>query len=190
MKHAVSVSLGSSKRDKRVILSFLGEEIELERIGTDGDVARAIALFNELDGQVDALGVGGIDLGMTVAGRYYPLYDAQKLVAGVRHTPVGRWRRAQTHVGAPPGPVRRGRDRRRGFPQARADPPPALTATARRSPSPRPAMSCSSATWALPWGWPSPSARCAPCTCWRVSCCPSSAACPSTSSIPPAKSRK
>jgi hypothetical protein len=88
MKHAVSVSLGSSKRDKRVILSFLGEEIELERIGTDGDVARAIALFNELDGQVDALGVGGIDLGMTVAGRYYPLYDAQKLVAGVRHTPV------------------------------------------------------------------------------------------------------
>jgi hypothetical protein len=41
-----------------------------------------------MDGNVDAFGVGGIDLGLTVAGRYYPLYDAQQLVAGVRQTPV------------------------------------------------------------------------------------------------------
>jgi len=88
MKRAVSVSLGSSTRDKKVTITLLGQEITIERIGTDGDVQRAIQLFNELDGKVDAFGVGGIDLGMTVAGRYYPLYDAQKLVAGVRHTPV------------------------------------------------------------------------------------------------------
>jgi len=88
MKRAVSVSLGSSTRDKKVTILLLGEEISLERIGTDGDVDEAIHLFNELDGEVDALGVGGIDLGMTIAGRYYPLHDAQKLVAGVHHTPV------------------------------------------------------------------------------------------------------
>ncbi|RLC86525.1 MAG: quinate 5-dehydrogenase [Chloroflexi bacterium] len=88
MKRAVSVSLGSSTRDKKVTITLLGEEITLERIGTDGDVEKAIRLFNELDGEVDALGVGGIDLGLTVAGRYYPLYDAQKLVAGVKQTPV------------------------------------------------------------------------------------------------------
>ena len=66
----------------------VGQQITIERIGTDGNVARAIDLYNTMDGQVDAFGVGGIDLGLTVAGRYYPLYDAQQLVAGVQHTPV------------------------------------------------------------------------------------------------------
>jgi hypothetical protein len=88
VKRAVSISLGSSTRDKKVTLTLLGEEITIERIGTDGDMEKAIQLYHELDGQVDALGVGGIDLGLNVAGRYYPLYDAQKLVAGVRQTPV------------------------------------------------------------------------------------------------------
>ncbi|HIE38480.1 MAG TPA: quinate 5-dehydrogenase [Anaerolineales bacterium] len=88
MKRAVSISLGSSSRDKQVRLTLMGEEITIERIGTDGDVQRAIQLYNELDGKVDAFGVGGIDLGFNVAGRYYPLHSAKKLVAGVRQTPV------------------------------------------------------------------------------------------------------
>ena len=88
MKRAVSISLGSRTRDKKVSITLLGEEITIERIGTDGDVEKAIQLYNEMDGKVDAFGVGGIDLGLTVAGRYYPLYDAQQLVAGVRQTPV------------------------------------------------------------------------------------------------------
>ncbi|MCX7682555.1 MAG: quinate 5-dehydrogenase, partial [Anaerolineae bacterium] len=61
MKRAVSISLGSSTRDKKVTLTLLGQEITLERIGTDGDVAQAIRLYRELDGKVDAFGVGGID---------------------------------------------------------------------------------------------------------------------------------
>jgi hypothetical protein len=88
MKRATSISLGSSTRDKQVTITLLGEEITIERIGTDGDVEKATRLYNELDGEVDAFGVGGIDLGMTVAGRYYPLHDAQKLIASVHHTPV------------------------------------------------------------------------------------------------------
>ncbi len=88
MKRAISISLGSSTRDKKVTITLLGEEVTIERIGTDGDVEKAIQLYNGLDGEVDAFGVGGIDLGMTIAGRYYPLYDAQKLVAGVKQTPV------------------------------------------------------------------------------------------------------
>jgi hypothetical protein len=88
VKRAVSISIGSITRDKTVTITLLGQEITIERIGTDGDVEKAIQLYNELDGKVDAFGVGGIDLGLTVAGRYYPLYEAQKLVAGVKHTPV------------------------------------------------------------------------------------------------------
>jgi hypothetical protein len=56
MKRAVSVSLGSSTRDKRVVVTLGGEQIVVERIGADGDVARARQMFTELDGQVDALG--------------------------------------------------------------------------------------------------------------------------------------
>ena len=88
MKRAVSISLGSSTRDKKVTLTLLGKEITIERTGTDGDVEKAIQLYNDLDGKVDAFGVGGIDLGLHVADRYYPLYQAQKLVADVHHTPV------------------------------------------------------------------------------------------------------
>lgn len=88
MKRAVSVSLGSSARDKRVVVDFKGEAISVERIGTDGDVEKACRLFTELDGVADALGVGGVDLYLRLEGREYPLRAALKLVAGVHRTPV------------------------------------------------------------------------------------------------------
>lgn len=88
MKRAVSVSLGSSSRNKHVIVNLNGQEISLERIGTDGDVAAARRMFAELDGQVDALSVGGVDLYLYLDERKYPLHAALKLVQDVRHTPV------------------------------------------------------------------------------------------------------
>jgi hypothetical protein len=88
MKRAVSVSLGSSTRDKRVVVTLAGEQIVVERIGTDGDVEKAQQLFAELDGQVDALGVGGVDLYLRFQGREYPLRAALKLVENVHQTPV------------------------------------------------------------------------------------------------------
>ncbi len=88
MKRAVSVSLGSSKRDKAVEIELLGETIRLERIGTDGDMKRAAERFRELDGEVDAFGVGGADLGALVDGKWYPLYSVQPMIQHVRHTPV------------------------------------------------------------------------------------------------------
>lgn len=85
---AVSISLGSSSRDKQVDVELLGRQVVMERRGTDGDAARATTLFTALDGRVDALGVGGIDLWVELAGKRYPLHAAQKLVRGVTHTPV------------------------------------------------------------------------------------------------------
>lgn len=84
----VSVSLGSAARDARVTISLLGQQISLERVGANGDQVAARRLFRELDGRVDALGVGGIDLGLHFAGRTYALPAAQRLVADVVHTPV------------------------------------------------------------------------------------------------------
>lgn len=84
MKRAVSISLGSSGRDKRVQVEFKGEPIIVERIGTDGDVENARRLYLELDDQVDAFGVGGVDLYLRLEEREYPLWAALKLVEGVK----------------------------------------------------------------------------------------------------------
>lgn len=88
MKRAVSISIGSSKRNKRVTVNLLGEEVILERIGTDGDMEAAALKYKELDGQVDAFGVGGADLGALVDGRFYPFYSVQKMVRYVQKTPL------------------------------------------------------------------------------------------------------
>ena len=88
MKRAVSVSLGSSSRDKRVVVHFKGEPIIVERIGTDGDAEKARRLFADLDGKVDALAVGGVDLYFRLGGREYPVHAALKLVQDVHQTPV------------------------------------------------------------------------------------------------------
>jgi hypothetical protein len=88
MRRAVSISLGSPARDKSVELTLLGERVRLERIGTNGDQAKARELYRTLDGTVDALGVGGIDLYVHMPWKDYPLRGALKMVQDVRRTPV------------------------------------------------------------------------------------------------------
>ena len=41
MKRAVSISIGSSQRNKSVEVTLLGEKVSIERIGTDGDMEPA-----------------------------------------------------------------------------------------------------------------------------------------------------
>jgi len=88
MKRAVSISIGGSKRDKAVVVDLLGEKVSIERIGTDGDMEKAAQMYKELDGTVDAFGVGGADLGTMVDGKWYPLYSVQKMVRFVKQTPI------------------------------------------------------------------------------------------------------
>lgn len=88
MKRAVSISLGSSDRDKRVTVKFKDEEILVERLGTDGNIEKARQLYLELDGKVQAFGVGGVDLYLRLDEREYPLRAALKLVEGVTQTPL------------------------------------------------------------------------------------------------------
>lgn len=88
MKRAVSISIGSSKRNKAVTINMLGEEISIERIGTDGDMEAAALKYKELDGKVDAFGVGGGDLGALVDGKWYPFFSVLPMVRYVKKTPV------------------------------------------------------------------------------------------------------
>jgi hypothetical protein len=88
MKRAVSISIGSSKRNKAVEVTLLGEQVSIERIGTDGDMEAAAQKYKELDGKVDAFGVGGADLGVLVDGKWFPLYSVQPMVRFVKKTPL------------------------------------------------------------------------------------------------------
>lgn len=83
MKRVVSVSLGSSRRNAVSETTILDTPIRLERVGVDGDLAAARRLFQTLDGQVDAFGVGGADLALHLAGRAYPLRSVAGLVRGL-----------------------------------------------------------------------------------------------------------
>lgn len=87
MKRVVSVSLGSSTRDHRFETTVLGQPMIIERIGTDGDTARARALLESLDGRVDALGLGGTDLYLRAGKRAYLIRETGGLVRNIRRTP-------------------------------------------------------------------------------------------------------
>ena len=88
MKRAVSISIGSSKRDKAVEVTLLGEKVSIERIGTDGDMEAAALKYKEMDGTVDAFGVGGADLSAEVDGKKYPFYSVLPIVRYVKKTLV------------------------------------------------------------------------------------------------------
>ncbi len=82
------MSIGSSSRDHEVEIELLGEHFRIRREGHDGDIAKAAARFAELDGKVDAFGMGGIDIYLRADGRKYFFREAKKLVKDVHLTPV------------------------------------------------------------------------------------------------------
>jgi hypothetical protein len=88
VKTVVSVSLGSSSRDHRAHVELLGEQFDIARIGTDGSLDRAIAKLKELDGTVDAIGLGGIDVYLYAGTDRYALRDGLRLLDAVKETPV------------------------------------------------------------------------------------------------------
>jgi hypothetical protein len=88
LKRIVSVSLGSSIRNHRVEVEFFGEKVTIERIGTDGDLPKAIEMIKTLDGQVDAFGMGGIDLYLIAGKKRYVIRDAAKMARAARKSPI------------------------------------------------------------------------------------------------------
>jgi hypothetical protein len=88
MRRVVSVSLGSSKRNKEHEIEILGEQFKIERIGTDGDMQAFGKMFADLDGKVDALGVGGADIYIVIGNKRYQFREIRNLVKVATKTPV------------------------------------------------------------------------------------------------------
>ena len=87
-RNIVSISLGSSRRDKTVNASFLGRNYRISRIGTDGSLEKFAKLVREYDGRADAIGLGGIDLYFYTVNRRYTVADAYRLASIAQKTPV------------------------------------------------------------------------------------------------------
>ena len=89
MKRIVSVSIGASSRNHRVTVNICGQDFMIERIGTDGDIKKAINLIRELDGKVDVFGMGGIDLYLYGGnGRRYVIRAALPIARAAIKTPI------------------------------------------------------------------------------------------------------
>lgn len=88
VREVVSVSLGSSTRDVDHTFELLGHEVRIQRRGVDGDLRAAERLIAELDGKVDAIGLGGIDLYLMVGARRYYFREALRMARAARKTPV------------------------------------------------------------------------------------------------------
>ncbi|BDI31723.1 hypothetical protein CCAX7_37740 [Capsulimonas corticalis] len=80
--------MGSSQRNKSVEAYFLGEKFQIERVGTDGDLKLFHQKLVELDGQVDAFGLGGTDMHIYAAGKRYTFRQIEKLASAAVKTPV------------------------------------------------------------------------------------------------------
>ena len=89
LRKVLSVSIGSSKRDHTTITEFMGIPFEVSRIGTDGDLDRALELYREYDGKVDAFGVGGTEFYLWVNGRRYYFQEMRAIREAVEISKIG-----------------------------------------------------------------------------------------------------
>jgi hypothetical protein len=89
MKKILSVSVGSAQRDHTTVHTFIGQECEISRKGTDGDFDKAIQMYREYDGKVDAFGVGGVEFYIKVADKRYYMRDVRRLANAIHLSKVG-----------------------------------------------------------------------------------------------------
>jgi hypothetical protein len=90
MKKVLGVSLGSSTRNHKVKIEILGQEVEIERIGTDGNTEKMMEIYQEYDGKVDVFTLGGTDLYLYSGpkGKRYIIKESARIVSVIKNTPI------------------------------------------------------------------------------------------------------
>lgn len=88
IKQVMGISLGSSARDAERTFSLGASQIHLVRLGTDGNLDKAKALFKKYDGKVDAFGLGGTDLYLFAGTKKYLFKESAQIISQVQQTPV------------------------------------------------------------------------------------------------------
>jgi hypothetical protein len=89
VKKIISISVGSSARDHITRHTFLGQECEISRLGTNGDFKKAIQLYKDLDGKVDAFGIGGVEFFLQVEDKKYYFRDVKRIRNAIKISKAG-----------------------------------------------------------------------------------------------------
>jgi predicted amino acid dehydrogenase len=93
MKTVVGISMGASAQDFRFNARFMGQPFTVQRLGTNGSMARVVKLLKHWEKHADAIGVGVVRDSYTVGSRRYVEKDSARLkdvVTGVPVTTGGR----------------------------------------------------------------------------------------------------
>ncbi|MDH3942784.1 MAG: quinate 5-dehydrogenase [Anaerolineae bacterium] len=89
MKNILSVSLGSPSRDHSTMINLMGEDCQIARQGTNGDFEGAVQMYHEMDGKVDAFGVGGAEFFLEVGKRRYYFRDIKRIRKAIKISKAG-----------------------------------------------------------------------------------------------------
>lgn len=89
MKKILSISVGSPTRDHTTQVEFLGQICELSRQGTNGDFDKAIELYKQYDGKVDAFGIGGTEFFLQVGERQFYFRDIKRIRRAIKISKAG-----------------------------------------------------------------------------------------------------
>ena len=89
MKKVLSISVGSSSRDHTARHTFLVQECEISRQGTDGNFEKAIQRYADLDGKVDAFGVGGLEFYLRIDQKRWYFRDVARIRRVVKVSKIG-----------------------------------------------------------------------------------------------------
>jgi predicted amino acid dehydrogenase len=79
VKQIVSISLGSSETDYEFETEFLGQEFNIKRLGTDGDLEKAAEMLLQWDKNAAAIGLGGVKFPYGLSPRYLKKKHMDKL---------------------------------------------------------------------------------------------------------------
>ncbi|MEK6222597.1 MAG: quinate 5-dehydrogenase, partial [Chloroflexota bacterium] len=85
----LSISVVSPTRDHTTQVELLGQLCEISRKGTNADLKKAIQMYKDLDGKVDAFGVGGSEFYLQVAEKKYYFRDITQIRKAIKISKVG-----------------------------------------------------------------------------------------------------
>ena len=88
MKNVIGISLGAKSQDFEFRTRFLGQDLHVRRLGTDGSAAKAAKLVKQWDGKADAIGLGLVKDKARLVARRRGEADAARLIALASQTPV------------------------------------------------------------------------------------------------------
>jgi predicted amino acid dehydrogenase len=88
MKNVIGVSLGTRRQDFEFRTTFLGQDLHVRRLGTDGSGTRAARLLRQWDAQADALGLGLVKDSGELGNHSRDSALAETLRGHVQHAPL------------------------------------------------------------------------------------------------------